>query len=115
MLRTEISSNIARTDQKENCGKHTLHTNRSVRSVVVPTEEHTPLYCTTQIFRISFPTIITCAFMQLTYFINTVYAGKLDELRDLFSEYGLIRLRVLVDSVDRVKAWINFSVVRRLR
>lgn len=79
MLRTEISSNIARTEQKENCGKHTLHTNRSVLSAVVPTNEHTALYCTQQIFRISFPTIITCAFMQLTYFINTIYAGKLQD------------------------------------
>ena len=35
--------------------------------------------CQWEIFRIGFPTIISCLFMQLTYFINTVYAGKLND------------------------------------
>ena len=35
------------------------------------------------------------------------YAGKLDELRDLFSEYGLIRLRVLVEV-----RWVQFLAAR---
>ena len=42
-------------------------------------EEPTFLQCQWDIFRISLPTIISCLFMQLTYFINTVYAGHLND------------------------------------
>ena len=35
--------------------------------------------CQWEVFRIGFPTIISCLFMQLTYFINTIYAGKLND------------------------------------
>ena len=42
-------------------------------------EEPTFFQCQWDIFRISLPTIISCLFMQLTYFINTVYAGHLND------------------------------------
>ena len=42
-------------------------------------EEPTFLKCQWDIFRISLPTMISCLFMQLTYFINTVYAGHLND------------------------------------
>ena len=35
--------------------------------------------CQWEIFKIGFPTIVSCLFMQLTYFINTIYAGTLND------------------------------------
>ena len=44
-------------------------------------DKTTPSFLQSQweIFKIGFPTIISCFFMQMTYFINTVYAGSLND------------------------------------
>ena len=42
-------------------------------------QEFTFSECSWNFFKIAAPTITSCLFLQLTYFVNTVFAGRLDD------------------------------------
>lgn len=46
-------------------------------------EEHSYLRCSLNYQKIVIPTIVSCLFLQLQFFINTVFAGHLDDAAKL--------------------------------
>ena len=44
-----------------------------------PIENHSFLHCSFRFLRLAIPTMISCVFLQLTYFINTIFAGHLND------------------------------------
>jgi len=45
----------------------------------VEESEHSVMACALNFFKIAIPTMVSCVFLQLTSFINTIFAGKLND------------------------------------
>ena len=56
---------------------------RKARLLYQPREDHSLLTVTFNFLKISIPTIISCIFLELTFLINTVFAGGLNDASKL--------------------------------
>ena len=60
-----------------------MHEGLKTALIFAPLEDHSLLQCSMNFFKIAVPTMISCVFLQLTFLINTVYAGKLNNAAKL--------------------------------
>ena len=57
----------------------TLKANKVAALMYKDREEHSYAECSWNFYKIVIPTIVSCLFLQLQFFLNILFAGKLDD------------------------------------